>query len=729
MSVLENLRKRSGILVTIVGIALGAFVLTGLFERDSSFGGSDKTVGEIAGKSIEYNAFNIKVQEALESKKRSSDKKVLDEREVDEVIQSIWGQAINEEVLNKEYEKLGISISNEELYDLMIDHPHSALVRQMTDPQNNKVNPRFADAQTGQISPAKIKEFTQNMKAEEEQQWVELEGYIRQVRTIEKYNDLIKKGLYVTKAVAKRDYIAQNTSSHIKFVSKNFKSVADSTVKIADADLNAYYTAHQNEFKQETSRKIEYVAFDISPSNEDKEEAMIAMKTIAANFITNKAAEDSIFIISESDTRTFDNSFHTKGTLSPEIDSVMFKSEIGTVVGPYKENEILKVSKLISTKKSADSAKVRHILISYKGSGASESTTRTKEQAKTIADSLLGLLKKGAKFIDFVDKFSDDGGKNMPPNKKAGEYYQGKGGDYGWLNPKSQFVEPFKNAGLDNKKGDIVIAESQFGYHIIEVLDSKGANKKVQVGTIERALEPSSKTMQAVFVKASEFAGKNNTNDLFQKGVVENKLNKRVVESIKEGDKTIPGIESPRQLVRWAYDNKKGTVSEPLEFGNKFVVAVITEIREKGVAPIEQVKDEVTSKVAKEKKAEMFSKEFIAAIDAGTQIDALATKMKLNVESASQINFNSATISNIGNQPAIVGAVSVQKAKTLSKPIVGNDGVFIVYADAVTAAAEQKDYKAQQTATLMQLQPRVDQEVYDALKTNANIVEHLYKFY
>lgn len=728
MSVLESLRKRSGLLVTIVGLALLAFVLTGLFER-GAVGGSDKNVGEIAGKSIDYSSFNAKVQEALESKKRNSDKKVLDENETDGVIQQVWNQTINEGVMSREYEKLGISVSDDELYDLMITHPHPALVRNLSDPQTNKVSPMFADPATGQVSPAKIKEFTQKMNADQEAQWAQLENYIRQVRTIEKYNNLIKKGLYVTTAAAKNDFVAQNTNSNIKYISKNFKLIADSTVKITDADLNKYYTAHQNEFKQETSRKIEYVAYDIAPSQEDKEEAMKNIKTVALNFKTVKPTEDSTYVITESDNRLFDMNFHGKGTLSPEIDSTMFNAEIGTVVGPYRENEILKVSKLIAIKKSADSAKVRHILIAFKGSGASESVTRSKEQAKTMADSLLGLIKKRTKFNDLVEKFSDDGGKKMPPNKKEGEYYPGKGGDYGWLNPNSQFVESFKNAGLYGKKGDVTVVESQFGYHIIEVLDSKGSQKKVQVATIERKLEPSSKTLQAVFVKASEFAGKNKTNDLFQKAVVEDKLNKRVVDNIKENDKTIAGVESPRQLIRWAYDNKKGTVSEPLQFGNKYIVAALTDIREKGVATLEQVKDEVKQKAIKEKKAELFANDLNTAMAGGIQIDALATKLNLHVEQASNINFNTNAIPGLGNQPAVIGAVTALKAKTISKPIVGKDGVFIVSVESRNDAAAQKDYKAQQTAAIAQLQPRVDYEVYDALKLNANIVDHLVKFY
>jgi len=729
MSTLERLRKRSGLLVAIVGLALFAFVLTGLFEKNSSiFGGSENEVGEIAGKGIDYKEFNVKVQETIETQKRNQQKTTLTQEETDAIVQQVWNQMINEEVMNKEYEKLGIAISDEELYDLMVDHPHPALIRNLSDQQSGKVSPMFADEKTGQVSPAKIRTFTQSMTDEQEKQWAQLENYIRQVRIIEKYNALIKKGLYVTTAATKRDYVAQNSTASIKYVIKNYKLVADSTIKPTDEELNAYYTAHQNQYKQEASRKLEYVAFDIGPSQEDMADAKKEMQAVADNFKTIKPEEDSAFVIAESNSRFVDMAFHTPGTLSPQVDSIMFKSEPGTVIGPYEENGAFIISKLRAVKTSADSAKVRHILIAYKGSGASPDITRSKDQAKKMADSLLGLLKKGAKFADFVEKYSDDNGKKGDPSKKPGEFNPGKGGDYGWLNANSGFVEPFKNAGLDGKKGDLTIVESQFGYHIMEVLDTKGSQKKVQVVTIDRKVEASSKTMQAIFVKASEFAGKNNTEELFQKAVVDEKLNKRIADNIKENDKTIAGIESPRTLVKWAYDNKKGAVSEPLEFGDKFIVAALTEVKEKGIAPLEQVKESVKTEVITQKKGEMFVKEFESALAGATTIDAVSAKMKLPVEQAQGVNFNTNQIPGSSSEPKVIGTVSVQKAKTLSKPIAGKEGVFVVFVESTTEAPVQKDYKAQQTAAISQIQPRVDYEVYDALKENANVVEHLVKF-
>ena len=726
MSVLESLRKRSGLVVAFVGVALLAFVLTGLFQRDSSLFGSDNTIGEIAGKSIDVKEFRLRYDQTVEKLKQRSENRSLDQNELDNAVQQTWNQLINEQVLDKEYEKVGVSVSDEELYDIMINHPHQAMIRNISDPQTGKIAPVFAD-DNGQVSPAKIRQYVQNMKEEQDQDWKQLEQYVRQFRLNEKYNNVIKKGLYVTKSAAKSIFEAQNINSDIKYVTKSYTTIADSLIKPTDEELNTYYKAHQNEFKQEKSRKIEYVAFNIAPSAEDIEDTRKEMVTVADDFKTKKVGEDSSFVIAQAASRNYDLTFHTKGTLSPEIDTIMFKSEPGTVVGPYLENGSFHVAKLIAIKTSADSAKVRHILIGYQNSPDSPSK-RTKEEAKKEADSLLTVLKKDrSKFTAFVEEFSDDPGKKMPPNKTEGESYPGKGGDYGWMNANTGFVEPFKNAGLDGKKGDISVVESQFGYHIIEVLDVKGSQKKVQVAVIDRKLEPSNRTLQAIYVQASDFSGKNKTEESFQQAVTDQKLNKRIADNIKENDRQIAGIESPRSLIKWVYDNEKGAVSDPLEFGDKYIVAVITGVKEKGIAPLEQVKDELTAKVIKEKKGEQLSKEFETALAGGT-IDAVSAKMNLPLQQAENINFSSNSLPGSSNEPAVIGELVVLKPQTLSKPIQGKEGVYVVYVASRKEAPAPKDYDAQQKGAMVESQARVDYEVYNALRDNANITEHFLKF-
>ena len=151
-------------------------------------------------------------------------------------------------------------------------------------------------------------------------------------------------------------------------------------------------------------------------------------------------------------------------------------------------------------------------------------------------------------------------------------------------------------------------------------------------------------------------------------------------------------------------------------------------MREKGIAPIEQVKELVTVKVIQEKKAEIFTKEFAAAMAGSPAIDAVAASMKLPVEQAANVNFMTTQIPGSSNEPAVIGAASVMKAKALSKPITGREGVFVVYVESVTDAPALKDYTGPQKSQMQNIQPRVDYEVFNALKENANIVEHLTKF-
>jgi peptidyl-prolyl cis-trans isomerase D len=737
MSVLENLRQRSGLLVTIVGIALFTFVLTGVFES-GLMGSTDTTVGEISGKTIDYNKFNPLVQNAIENRKQALGKTSLNEKEINEVVQEVWNRLVNEEIMFKEYEKLGISVSADELYYVMIENPHPYFVRYISDPNTGQVNPIFADPNTGQVSPKKLRDFTQAMSPEQEEQWVQLEEFMRQIRIMEKYNILVKKGMHITNSYAKRLFHDQNDSIDIEFAFKAFNAVLDNQVKYNDDDINKYYAAHKNEYKQDASRTIEYVVFDITPSEEDVSEVMTSMNKVAEEFKIEKAfSEDSLIVIVESDERSpsqFD--YYTKGTLSPFIDSIMFAEKTGYVIGPYTEGNTVKVSKLTAIKRSADSAKVRHILISHTEAGLSQSVTRTKEQAKAMADSLMNALKSkkgkraGESFVDLVEKYSDDGGKIRPQDKKEGEYYMGKGGDYGWLNATSSFVPEFKNAGLDGKKGDIVVVESQFGYHIVEILDSKGSQKKVQVLTVERKLQPSNKTMQSVFARASEFAGRNNTMDLFQQAIVEQKLSKRVAPKIKESDRLIPGIESSRAIIKWLYENKKGTVSEPKDVGGRFIVAVVSDIREKGIATLEQVKDDVTEAVIKEKKAALISGEFNEAKKGGASIEQIATNMSLYPGVAQGLTFRTNSIVGIGYEPAIVGAISVMKEKTLSSPIKGKTGVGVFYVTKFVGSNESDGYQNQKNEELFKLQMRVDyEEVFNALKESANVQDHLVKFY
>ena len=710
MSVLTKIRSRAGLLVGIVGLALASFIIGDFVTTGKSFFGSNPNIlAKVAGQDVTYGEFENKVEASLDKQKKQNPDMTIDEFTKNMMVDQTWNQMLSEIIMNKEYKLLGVTVSDDELYEVMVAHPHPALVRQLVDPKTGKAGPRFADPVTGQLSPAKILEFTQSMANEDEKVWMQLESYVRDLRTAEKYNQLIKSSLYVTSIEAKRTFQEENRSFRLRYVGKKYGAVPDSAVKVTDDDLKNYYDSHMNEYKvEETGRKIEYVSFDAFATSEDSAGIKDDMEKLAEEFKTVKAKEDSTFIARESDNRTFENAYVKKGSLSIDIDSVMFNAEKGTVIGPYMENGNYKTSKLIDIKFIPDSVKARHILVKL--------TNNDTAKAKAKIDSLKKIITP-KNFADIAKVISEDPGSAE------------KGGDLGWF-PQGQMVPAFNDSCFNGKKGAMPVVFSKFGFHLIEILDKSPDVKQVKVGTVERKIIPSSKTLQVVYLQASAFAGQNNTEELFEKAG--DKMNKRIADNIKETDKTIAGIESPRELVRWIYkeDTKKGDISAALEFNNKFVVAHLAEIKEKGIAPLDQVKDEVEKGVIREKKAEKLISNFSTWSQGASNIDVVAAKAGENVQNIDAFNFAKSSLMGVGRDGDFIGAASTLKQGALSKPVKGKSGVYVVYVDLIKEAPAETNYTQTKGKMMSSFQNAIEgEDMLDALKETADIVDNRARFY
>lgn len=717
MSTLEKIRSKTGLLVGIVGLALVIFILESLLGSGGAlFSSQDLNVGVIAGDKIDYPAFSAKVNEQIAQIQKQNPNAPVDDKMKEQIIESVWSQLINDKVIKVQYKKLGITVSEDELYDLMLVHPHQYVIQQLTDQQTGKVYEGFAKPD-GSLDLVKLNQWVGQMNADQENFWKSLEKSILEVRAAEKYNNLIKKGLYVTTAEAKDAFIAQNKTVNSAFVLKRYTDVSDSTVKVTDDEISAYYNKHQNDYKvTEPTRKIEYISYDVLPSKEDYQALLTDAQRVAEEFKTKTtAAEDSSYIGQESEGGVISIANYGKKNMIIS-DSTVFNAPKGTVYGPYTEGTFFKVYKLTDVKSIADSAKVRHILIGLQSQKMQ--IERTPEVAKRMADSLLVLLKaKQVNFDTLVKTISDDLGSID------------KGGDYGWFDENKGFVDPFKNAGLQGTVGNITVVPTQFGFHIIEVLNvSKTRHNSYTVAQITKLIAPSGETTQEYYKVASDFSGKNQTAETFNKGVETDKLNKRIAENIKEGDKALPGLEAAKDLIRWVYKAKKGEVSPVFEFKDKFVVANLLAIEEKGIAPLEEVKDDVTAKAVRDKKAETFIKEFETKAGASKSIDDIASKMGLTVEKADNLTFASYNVAAIGREDALIGTVTSMKAGATSKAIKGDNGVFVVNAATVNEPILPKEFKGKQQEIERMNGGRVDYEMFDALKEKANIEDHRGKF-
>lgn len=714
-TILSTIRSRVGLLVGIVFVALLAFVLTDLINKGGMSGPKNTDVGEINGKTISLIEFNNKVEEYAGDRQ-------LNEQETQQIQEGVWQEMIDKYVYEPEYDALGMSITTDELAEQMMGNQPSQYMNQyFQDRQTGMISPQFAGPD-GNLSGAKIRTFVKDMKPDQETQWASIEKDMRKFLMREKYNQLIRKGLYVTAAQAKHEYADENTKYNFKFIVKRYSDVADSTIAVSDQELQDYYQANQYKFKQnDAQRSIEYVTFDVFPSADDIANQRKEMEGLIQSFKDKKTSkDDSIFVLAQSDDGAYAKTNLRAGTFPVGSDSAFLKASTGDVLGPFNQGENISIYKVTGQSESADSAKVRHILIAYKGAAsAGPDITRTKEQAKTKADSLMKAIKGGKKMEDLVEKFTDD------PGSKGGNK-----GDYGWFTHESGFVEPFKNAGFNNKKGDVVVVETDFGYHVIEVLDKTAPSRKVETVAVNRKVVPSEATIRGVYNKASEFAGVNNTAELFDAAVKKDNMNLLKAGEIQENSKYINGVENPKEIIRWMYadDSKQGSISAPFQSGDRYIVAKLSKVLEKGTKPLEEVKDICMLEVRKQKKAAMFTDELNK--QKGATLDLWAANSKLTVQPGANVTFAAPYIQGAGYEGDVIAMLANMKPGTTpSAPIKGTMGVYIVVLETVTPPDPLTDVKAQQTRLIQGNSSRADGAAGDVLREAANIVDNRAKHF
>lgn len=712
MAVIGKIRQRAGLLIGIVGFSLVAFILGDLLTSNRSFiSSNDTSVAVIGGKKIDVMEFEALVQEYEQNYKLNTGTESIDQNTLESLREQAWNELLNKEIMLPQFKKAGVKVSSEELFDMIQGkNPH---------PQ---IKDAFKDPNTGEFSPANVINFLKNMDNDAtgrtRAQWLSFEKFIAEDRVKEKFNDLVKHGLFVTSEEAKLQATAQQTQATVRFVEINYNTVADSTIAVDPKELRDYYNANKNDFKQEDSRKLEYVTFDVTPSKEDMESAYQAIEKLVQPF--RESTDDSLFVAVNSENK-IEIDYFKSGTLSPVLESSFFSEGVtpGFVAGPYEENNTYRISKLIESGMMPDSIKVSHILVAFAGAErAPAEVTRTKEEAKAVADSLLAVIRKDMKRYDDI-------ATNQSDDKVAAQ----KAGDLEWITRQSPMDPRFKAGAFEIGKGQVNVVESNFGYHLIKVTDQTAAVRQVKVATIDRRITAGSKTFQAAFSKANEFASRNTNGELFKKAVAEQGLNMRTAENIKPSDKFIAGLESPRALIQWAYNAKQGEVSKPYDLGNRFVIAHLAEVKEKGIASLEQVEELVKGKVRTEKKAKMFTDQLNEAMKSATSIDEIAAKVNNTVKTANNITFASGFVENLGMEPAFVGAVYGAQKEKITGPVKGTQGVSVLLVDNMTEPPATVDFQSTKTQMQQQLQQRASFEVFNALKEKADITDNRARFY
>ncbi len=700
MAIIGKIRNRAGLLIGFVGISLLAFILGDLLTSNRTLFGNNNEVAEIDGQSITFQEFEERVQTMISNYKANNKVDAVDQNTTEQLREQAWTELLNEIIYGKQEDKLGVKVSTEEIYDMV----------QGPDP-HPQIKQAFTDPNTGQFNPASVLQFLKNMDQDEtgatRAQWISFEKYITKERSRTKYNEAIKGGIYVTKFQAQQDYTAKSKIANLRYVQVNYSTISDSSIVLTDSDLSTFYNKNKNQYKQEAARTIDYVVFQVTPSEEDVQKTLEYLQKQAQPFAN--AIDDSAYVARYSDV-PFNTNYISKGTLTPDIDSLMFNSPVGTVTAPYLDNNThYRMAKLNAVSFRPDSVKARHILLSV---------ASPDQQAEVMAkaDSLKKVIKSGQSFAELAKSLSQDFG--------SGE----KGGDLGWFT-EGMMVPTFNDACFEGKKGDLPIVVSQFGIHLIEIQDQSKASKRVRVAFLDKEVEAGNATYQAVFTKANAFAANNRSAEEFDTAVEKDALNKRIAENLKETDRTIAGLESPREVIRWAYKSNKGDVSEAFELGDKYVIAKLVSVSDKGIAPMDQVKEVVEAGARKEKKAAMITENIKSKIGSETNLDNIGSKLNTPVMPADNVTFANPNIPGVAREPKIIGSAFAMKQGATSAPIAGELGVYIINVVSFVEAPAKDDYSADKQQLVQTIKSRAEYEAFNALKEKANITDNRGKFY
>ena len=705
MSALQFLREKAGVLVAgLIGFSLFLFVVSDFFGKGRGQRLKQKKyyeIGQIGGEYISYQDYELKLQNLLEIYKLSG-RTNLDEATNESMREQTWQQMVREKILDPQYKKLGLGVSTEEVDELVLGNNPHQIVQQL-----------FTDQKTGTFNKSFLVNFLKQTEVDEtaKKYWLFFENEIINDRTNTKYNNLVSKGLFVTSKQAEFEKNLTANTVDFSYILKNYASVPDSSIRIHESDLEAYYAKHKENYKRTALRDIEYVTFDVIPSEDDIKQTEQWINRTKDDFST---ATDPIELINLSSDTRYTGLFVPISSVPDNLKEWAKKEDLKSVFGPYIENGVYKLAKLIAVGDRPDSVHVRHILLST-------SNTRSLDVAKHQADSLIKLIKSGTSFETLAMANSDDQGSAKI------------GGDLGWFT-EGKMVLPFNNACFTGKKGEIKTAETTFGIHIIEILAQSKEVRKYNIGYIDRKITPGSLTNQKAYSEASQFAGTNDTYEKFIKTIAEKKLNKRVSNSIGPQQKTLPGLDNPRTLIMALFQAEKGRIildnsqQAVFQVGEKYVVAYCTKVQEDGIAPQKDVENDIKFAIMKDKKAELIASEFKKNIGSGKTIEDIGRSMGLTVQEATKINFRSYTVAGAGTEPALIAAASAAKQGVIEGPVKGDNGVFLLVANNVTTTPGE-DVKLLQNRLKTTFQMRGTYEAYDALRRSANIIDKRYKFY
>lgn len=702
MAVLGNLRKNSFVLIAVIGMALFAFVIAGVF--DGSGFQSQEPIGIVNGEELSVTDFRNQI-DVLKKSYNFNDLQALT---------TAWDETVRSKLLSQQIDELGIGSSRDHLEFFLSQSPSfNSDERFLNDAGIFDVN-KFSNfiAELKEINPQSYSQWS-----------LQEEQFNKQIK-FNSYFNLVTSGFNSTFFEGKNQYLKSNNIADISFVKIPYSTVNDSLISVSSSEIRSYIKDNPADFDQKSVRSFDYVIFNESPSvkdetdlrnkinsllNEREEYNQVSkLNEVIPGFLTTPNLD---FFLSENSDVPYDSIYRPKGYFSSSHAQMIFNLENNNTYGPYLDGDFLKISKMLDKKRNGN-VRASHILIAYNGSqGSNPQITRTKNEAKNEANRILKLARSNPdNFSSYAIDFSDG------PSKS-------NGGDLGFFQ-EGNMVKPFNDFVFNNRVGRIGLVETDFGYHVIKIVAKEDV---VLVGTLALKNIPSERTSDSIFNIASKFEIELSNIGDFNQTAESFDFEVKSLNNIGVLDHDLPNMENQRRLVQWLF-NEETEIDDFKRFDlsrGGYVIAKLTDKAEEGLMKPELASITVLPILKNKKKAKIIisdNKKF-------KNLEDLASNNNLEILNVSALNQVTPIVAQAGFEPKVIGKAFGLEINSISDLFEGETGVYMIKLNSIKSADELESYTPFENQLTNKFRSNIDFSIVQSLKKSADISDNRNDYY
>ena len=701
MALLGSLRKNSVVLITVIGMALFAFVISGVFDGKGYT--AQEAIGVVNDEDLSIEEFRNRVDFLQSSYNMSTSN----------AVNSVWEQTLRTYVLKSQFKLSGVDSGRDHIESILSQNP------------NFNSDPRFLN-DAGIFDIDKFIDLVVELKTtniESYEQWKNQELVFQNQSNEKIYFDLIKSGINFSYKDGEFEYKLQNDIVDIEYVQIPFSYIPDSLITLKKSEVEKYIKSNESDYKVDASRSINYVLFDEKPSEDDEKNT----KEILQSFLSERKEYNDVsklqetipslstvkniseFINSNSEI-SFDSIYVPKGSLPTDDANLLFNLNTNQIYGPYLDGEFYKVSRMLNKKKGGN-ARASHILISYKGSqNAPSQVSRSKDEARREARRLQNLVRSNPdSFTSLAFEFSDG------PSKTSG-------GDLGFFQ-EGQMVKPFSDYVFSNRVGSIGLVESDFGFHVIKIVTKEDL---VLLASIAIKNIPSEETSDRTFNLATKFEINLSKNNNISELAKENNYDLKSVSDVKILDDNLPGLPNQRRLVQWLFsDDVKLNSYKRFDLSSGgYIIAQISSVVNEGLTSVDNATLTAVPKVRNQKKAEFIIKQNRKI----KSLEELASANNTEIKKALALNQKSGTISGAGREPLVVGIAFGTELNNISDLIIGENGIYKIKVTKKEKSSDLETYSSYKNQ-LLSSRSLSQSTLYQSIKESAEVVDNRSTYY